>query len=46
VTLLQLPGAHHDVDAAVDLASLHRLLAAAPTGPGRASAAFLAGAHG
>ena len=46
VTLLELPGAHHDVDAAADLASLHRRLAAGPAGPGRASAAFLAGARG
>ena len=49
VTLLELPGAHHDVDAAADLVSLHRLLAAGragPSGPGRASAAFLAGARG
>lgn len=49
VTLLELPGAYHDVDAAADLASLHRRLAdgpAGPAGPGRASAAFLAGARG
>lgn len=49
VTLLELPGAHHDVDSAADLAALHRLLAAGlagPAGPGRASAAFLAEARG
>ena len=46
VTLLELPGAHHDVDAAPDLAALHRRLATGPAGPGRASAAFLAGARG
>jgi len=46
VTLLELSGAHHDVDAAADLVELHRSLAAGPTGPGRASAAFLAGARG
>jgi hypothetical protein len=34
------------VDAAADLVELHRSLAAGPAGPGRASAAFLAGARG
>lgn len=46
VTLLELPGARHDVDAAADLAALQELLTAGSTGLGRASAAFLSGSHG
>lgn len=46
VTVLDLPGARHDVDAAADLAALGDLLRRVPSGTGRASAAFLAGSHG
>lgn len=42
--LLDLPGAHHDVDAAADLAALGAPLGGSP--PGVSTAAFLAGLRG
>jgi 2-phospho-L-lactate guanylyltransferase len=44
VTIVDLPGARYDVDAAVDLADLARTLDGAAPGP--ATAAFLTGARG
>lgn len=46
VTLLELPGGRHDVDAAADLAALRELLISGAASLGRASAAFLTASHG